>query len=183
MSLCLYALIPAFLPLAKAPLVVTFCNSPHLSHHVGLNLFIIIKSAPFRSFLQLWEQEEVTWRKVRGVGRVWEQQNVVFCQKLICGESPVGRVIVMVQDPVAGAPLPRAMSAYSVTEALQDYSVELFICRLSSRDILMMNQPVSVEERNQLGLDIGLHPPRFLQSRRWCRVRLGGHILCFRVIP
>jgi len=27
-SLCLYALIPALLPLTKAPLVVTFCNSP-----------------------------------------------------------------------------------------------------------------------------------------------------------
>jgi len=31
---------------------------------------------------------------------------------------------------------------------------------------LMMNEPINVEERNQHGLDIGLHLPRFLQSRR-----------------
>jgi len=48
---------------------------------------------------------------------------------------------------------------------------------------LMMNEPINVEERNQHGLDIGLHLPRFLQSRRWCSFPLGGHLLCFRVIP
>jgi len=119
----------------------------------------------FHCFLQLWEQEEVTWSKVRGVGRLWERWNVVFRQKFICGDSPVGRGI-MVQDPVAGAPLLRAMSAHSVAEALQDCFVEFLIYRLSCRDELMMNQPVIVEERNQHGLDIGLHLPRFLQSRR-----------------
>ena len=57
-------------------------------------------------------------------------------------------------------------------------------CRiLFSRDVLMMNQPVNVEECNQHVLDTGLHLPRFLRSRRWCRVPLGGHLLCFRVIP
>jgi len=35
--------------------------------------------------------------------------------------------VVMVQDPVAGAPLLRAMSAHSVTEALQDCFVEFLI--------------------------------------------------------
>jgi hypothetical protein len=29
----------------------------------------------------------------------------------------------------------------------------------------MMNQPINVEERNQHGLDIGLHPSHFLRSR------------------
>ena len=76
-SLCLYALIPAFLPLTKAPLVVTVCKSPHLSRRVGLNLFNVIQSATFHSFLQLREQEEVARSKVRGVGRVWEGQSVV----------------------------------------------------------------------------------------------------------
>jgi len=50
----------------------------------------------------------------QGVGKVWKQQNVVFLQKLICGDSPVGRGIVMVQDPIVGAPFLRAMSAHSV---------------------------------------------------------------------
>ena len=71
-----------------------------------------------------------------------------------------------IQDPVAGAPLLRAMSAHSVVEPLQDCFVEFLIYRLSCRDELMMNQPVNVEERNQHGLDIGLHLPRFLLSRR-----------------
>ena len=75
----------------------------------------------FHCFLQLLEQEEVTRSKVRGVGRLWERQNVVFRQKFICGDSPVGRAVVVVQDPVAGAPLLRAMSAHSVAEALQDF--------------------------------------------------------------
>jgi len=44
-----------------------------------------------------------------------------------------------------------------------------------------MNQLSSVEEHSQHGLDIGLHQPRFLQLRRWCRVPLGGHLLCFQV--
>ena len=88
----------------------------------------------------------------------------MFRQKFICGDSPVGRGVVMVQDPVAGAPLLRAMSAYSIAEALQDCFVEFLIYRLSYRDELMMNQPVSVEERNQHGLDIGFHLPRFLPS-------------------
>ena len=79
------------------------------------------------------------------------------------GDSPVGRGVVMVQDPVAGAPLLRAMSAHSVMEVLQDCFVEN---HLSCRDKLMMNQPINVEERNQHGLDIGLHLPHFLQSRR-----------------
>jgi len=119
-SLCLYALIPAFLPLTKAPLEVTFCNSPRLSHRVGLHLFNVIESATFHCYLQLWEQEEVAWGKVRGVGRVWEGWNVVFHQKFICGDSPVSRGIVMVQDPIAGTPLLRAMTAHSIAEALQD---------------------------------------------------------------
>ena len=48
----------------------------------------------------------------------------MFCQKFICDDSPVGRGVVVVQDPVAGAPLLRAMSAHSVAEALQDCFVE-----------------------------------------------------------
>ena len=40
-----------------------------------------------------------------------ERQNVVFCQKFSCGDSPEGRGIVTVQDPIGGAPLLRAMSA------------------------------------------------------------------------
>ena len=80
---------------------------------------------------------------------MWEGRNVVFRQKLICGDSPVGRGIVMVQDPVAGAPLLRAMSAHSVAEALQECFVAFLIYRLSSRDVLVMNQSVNVEERNQ----------------------------------
>ena len=122
MSLCLYALIPAFLPLTKAPLVVTFCNRPQSSCRAGLNLFNVIKSVTFHCFLQLWEQEEVAWSKVskvRRVGRVWEGRNV-FRQKFVCDDSPVSRGIAMVQDPIAGTPLLRAMSAYSVVEALQD---------------------------------------------------------------
>ena len=166
MSLCLYALFPAFLQLTKAPLVVTFCNSPHLSRCVGLNLFNVIKSATFHCFLQLQEQEEVAQSKVRGVGRMRERRNVVFHQKFICGDSPVSRGIVMVQDPIARTPLLRAMSAHSVAEALQDCFIEFLIYRLSCRDVLMMNQPVNVKERNQHGLDNGLHQPRFLQSRR-----------------
>jgi len=83
-SMCLYTLIPVFLPLTKAPLVFTFCNSPHLSRHAGLNLFNIIELATFHCFLQLREQEEVARSKVRGVGRVWEGWNVVFHQKFVC---------------------------------------------------------------------------------------------------
>ena len=44
----------------------------------------------------------------------------MFPQKFICGDSPVGRGVVEVQDPVAEAPLLRAISAHSVAEALQD---------------------------------------------------------------
>ena len=98
MSLCLYALIPAFLPLTKAPLIVTFLNSPQLSRRVGLNLFNVIESGAFHCFLQS-QEEEVARSKVRGVGRVWERRNVVFHQKFICDDSLVGRGIFMVQDP------------------------------------------------------------------------------------
>jgi len=90
----------------------------------------------------------------------------VFRQKFICGDSPVGRDVVMVQDPVAGAPILRVMSAHSVAEALQDCFVEFLIYRLSCRDELMMNQPVNVEECNQHGLDIGPHLLRFLRLKR-----------------
>ena len=91
---------------------------------------------------------------------------MLFRQKFICGDSPAGRGVVVVQDTVAGAPLLRAMSAHNVEEALQDCFAEFLIYRLSCRDELMMNQPVNVEERNQHGLDTGLHLPRFLRSRR-----------------
>jgi len=90
----------------------------------------------------------------------------VFRQKFICGDNPVGKDVVVVQDPVAGAPLLRAISAHSVAVALQDCFIEFLIYRLSYRDELMKNQPVSVEERNQHGLDIGLHLRRFFRSRR-----------------
>jgi len=165
-SLCLYALIPAFLPLTKAPLVVTFCNGPQLSCRVGFNLFNVIESATFHCFLQFGEQEEVARSKVRGVGRVWKQRNVVFCPKFICGDSPVGRGIVMVQDTIARVPLLRVMSVHTVAEVLQDCFVEFLIYLVSSRDVLMMNQPVKVEESNQHGLDIGIHLLCFLWSRR-----------------
>jgi len=97
---------------------------------------------------------------------VWEGRNVVFRQKFMCGDSPVSTGIVMVQDPIAGTPLLRAMSAHSVAEALQDCFVEFLLYRLASRDVLMMNEPINVEERNQHGLDIGLHLLCFLWSRR-----------------
>ena len=119
----------------------------------------------FHYFLQLQEQE-VAQSKVRGVGRVWEGWNVVFHQKFICGDSPVSRGIAVVQDPIAGIPLLTVMSAHSIAEALQDCLVDFLIYRLPSRDILMMNQPINVEERNQHGLDTGLHLLRFLWSRR-----------------
>ena len=45
---------------------------------------------------------------------------MLFHQKFICGDSPLSRVIVMVQDASVGALLLRAMSAQSVAEALQD---------------------------------------------------------------
>ena len=91
---------------------------------------------------------------------------MLFRQKFVCGDSLVGRGAVVVQDPVAGAPLLRVMSVHSVAEALQDCLVEVLIYRLSCTDELVMNQPVSVEERNQHGLSIGLHLPLFLRSRR-----------------
>ena len=89
----------------------------------------------------------------------------MFRQKFFCGDSPMGRGVIVVQDPVAGAPLVRAMSAHSVAETFQDCFVEFLIYRLSCRDELMMNQPVIVEEHNQHDLDIGLHLPCFLWSR------------------
>ena len=73
----------------------------------------------------------------------------MFRQKFICGDSPVSRGIVMVHDPLL-----RAMSAHRVAKALQHCFVEFLIYRLASRDVLMMNKPVNVEERNQHGLDI-----------------------------
>jgi len=72
----------------------------------------------------------------------------------------------MVQDLIAGMPFLRAMSVYSVMEALQDCFVEFLIYRLASRDVLAMNEPVNVEERNQHGIDIGLNLLRFLRSKR-----------------
>jgi hypothetical protein len=116
----LYALFLAFLPLTKAPLAVTFCNSPHSSRRVGFNLFNIIESATFRRFLQLPDQEDVAWSKVKVVGRVWEGRIILFRPTFICGDSPVSRVILMVQDPIAGTSLLRARSAYSVADGLQD---------------------------------------------------------------
>ena len=89
-----------------------------------------------------------------------------FCQKFTCGDSSVSWGIVMVQDPFAGTPLLRAMSVHSVTEALQDCFVEFLVYCLASRNVLMMNEPVNVEERNQHRLDVGLHLPRFLRLRR-----------------
>ena len=91
---------------------------------------------------------------------------MLFRQKFICGDSPVSRGIVMVQDPIAGTPLLRAMSAHSVAQALQDCFVEFLIYRLASRNVLMINEPVNVEERYQHRLDVGLHLPHFLRSRR-----------------
>jgi hypothetical protein len=95
-----------------------------------LNLFSVIESAIFHCFLQLQEQEEVAWSKIRGVGRVWEGQNIVFHQKFICADSRMSRGIVMVQDPIAGMPLLRTMSAHSVAEALHDCFVEFPIYQL-----------------------------------------------------
>jgi len=102
------------------------------------------------------QEQEVTRSKVRGEGRERECWNVVFRQKFICDDSPVGRGFDMVRDPTAVAPLLRVMSPHSVTEALQDCSVEFLIHHLFSRNVLMMNQPVNVEERDQHGLLIGL---------------------------
>jgi len=89
----------------------------------------------------LQEKEEVAWSKVRGIGRVWERQNVVFRQKFISGDSPVGRGIVMVQDPIARAQLLRVMSAHSIVQVLQECFVKFLIYCLSSRDILMKTSP------------------------------------------
>lgn len=57
---------PAFLPILKSLLVGTFCNVPHYSHHIILNLFNVIQSVIFSCLLKLWKQE-VTWSQARGV--------------------------------------------------------------------------------------------------------------------
>ena len=117
------------------------------------------------------------------MGRVWEGQNVVFHQKFICGDGPVSRGIVMVQDSIAGMPLPKAMSAHSIAEALQDCFVEFLIYRLSSRDVLMMNQPVNVEEHNQHGLYIGLACLAFLVEEMLCCVAHEKSLTAFTDAP
>jgi hypothetical protein len=96
-SLCLYALFTAFLPLTKAPLVVTYCNISHFSCRIWLHLFNFIQSATFNCFLQLRELEEVARRKFSGEGRVWDGRNVGFQLKFICCDSPVSWGIVMIQ--------------------------------------------------------------------------------------
>ena len=95
-----------------------------------------------------------------------ERRYIVFSHKLICGNSPVGTGIFMVHDSITGLQLLRAMSAHSIAKLLQECFVEFLIYRLSSRDVLMMNQPVNVKERNQHGLVNGLHLPFFFRSRR-----------------
>ena len=107
---------------------------------LAMRLLNVIESATFHCFLQLREQE-VARCKVRGVGRVWEGRNVVFRLKFIFGYSPVSRGTVMVQDPIVGTPILRAMSTHSVAEALQDCFVEFLIYRQASRDVLMMTSP------------------------------------------
>jgi hypothetical protein len=133
----------------KAPLVVNFA--------MALSSLVALASISQRKrigdillFFQWGEQEEVARSKVKGVGRMWKRRNVMFHQKFICGDSPVGRGIVLVQDSIAGAQILRAMSTHSVAEALQDCFVQFLIYRLSSRDVLMINQPVKVEERKQM---------------------------------
>ena len=160
-----------------------FCNSLQLSCRIGFNFFSLIESAIFHCFLQFWKQEEVTRSKVRGVGRVLERRYIVFSHKLICGNSRVGTGILMVHDSIARLQLLRAMSVHSIAKVLQECFVEFLIYHLSSRDVLMMNQPVNVKERNQHGLDNRLQLPCFLWSRRRCRVPPGGHVLCFWDIP
>jgi len=85
-----------------------------------------------------------------------------FTRNSFVCDSPVSRGIVMLQNPIAGMPLLRAMSVHSVAEALQDCFVEFLIYHLFSRDVLMMNEPTNVEECKQHSLDIGLHLPHFL---------------------
>ena len=74
----------------------------------------------------------------QGVERLWQRRNVVFRQKFISGDSPVGKGVVVVQDPVAGEPLLRAMSAHSVAETLCYVLLNfiLFIAELHMRPYL-----------------------------------------------
>jgi hypothetical protein len=172
--LCLYALIPAFVPLTKAPPVVKFCNGPQLSRRVDFNLFNIIEPATFHCFLQLWEQEEVARSKIRGVGMVWERRKLVFRQKFICGDSPVGRDIVMVQDQTAGAPLLRAMSAHGVAEALQDCFMEflMYLCNLSDSQTSVSVKDFSHTCHILIGVGDGRTP--------WARFVFKGPVNCLR---
>ena len=145
MSLCLYALIPAFLPLAKAPLVVTFCNSPHLCLHVALNLFNMIKSTTFHCFLQLQEQE-VARSRVRTVGGCESDRMLCFARNSFVVTALWAGALswCMIQLPEHHF---SGRSAHSDVEALQ-------------------TSPSNVEERNQHGLDIGFHLSCSLWSGR-----------------
>lgn len=67
------------------------------------------------------------------------------------------RGIVKVQNLIAGVPFFMELSVHSATKALQDFFfVEFSIYTQSSRNELMMNQPINVKENNQHGLDNGL---------------------------
>jgi hypothetical protein len=64
----------------------------------------------------------------------------------------------MVQDPIAGMPLLRAMSVQGVVEVLQDCFVEFLIYCLSSSDVLMTNRDNAVFHWEDICFVSGSYP-------------------------
>jgi hypothetical protein len=85
----------------KTPLVVTFCNSPQLSHHVGLNLFNIIKLVTLHCFLQLAGTRRSRTQQGQGSREGVGATECCVSPEIHYGDSPVSRGIVMVQDSTA----------------------------------------------------------------------------------
>ena len=97
---------------------------------------------------------------------------MLFHQKFVCGDSPVSRGIVMVQYPVAGTPLLRAMSAHSVAEALQDCFVEFLIYRLASRDLLLSSLhqgPGHMPQMHRCRINLLCYPISSSKRSHFCR--------------
>lgn len=100
-------------------------NSPQPYRYDPLGGLHIIKTGPLDILLQLGEKKNASWCKVRKIGRLFQQSDVLLVQELPDAQNIGSRCLVLLKQPKVVLQQFLSLLAHCVEQTLQDLSVDL----------------------------------------------------------
>ena len=170
------------LPRFYALLEGFFWNASQLCCYSPLDGLHVFKTGPLDDPLELDEKQKVTWNKVRWIGTLFQQGNVLLSQELLDAQGTVSRCIGVVKQPKFSLSQLSSLLAHWAKQTLQDLFVDLLIDRLVLWQELTVDDACLIKERDQHDFDFWLWLPCFLWPQQRQILPLRALALGFLVV-